>query len=143
MIFFALHERLYFHNSKWQQNYNTLLSMVSPHFECYCHSSTCSYQHLFLWFCRTCDHCSDVGKMTDCPVIHINGDFPEVRCLIHTSIFKGCGGQSVGSTPILNIIFVFKSTTVAVIIEWSWHIATWLWVRLPFSGIFGKVNSCC
>lgn len=25
----------------------------------------------------TCDHCSDVGKIIGCPIIHVNGDYPE------------------------------------------------------------------
>ena len=39
----------------------------------------CVQQVWLCTFCRSSRYCSDISKMVGCPVIHVNGDYPEVR----------------------------------------------------------------
>lgn len=73
-----------------------------------------------MFFCRSSRYCSDISKMVGCPVIHVNGDYPEVR--------EGGGGRiainirglctrnlvSMSAVCILNVQDVVRAASIAM-----------------------------
>ena len=47
-------------------------------------------------FVRSSRYSSDVGKMIECPVFHVNGDYPEVSWLWGRTSERGGGGFQTG-----------------------------------------------
>jgi probable 2-oxoglutarate dehydrogenase E1 component DHKTD1 len=37
---------------------------------------------------RSSRYCTDLAKITSAPVVHVNGDFPEVGCFMHFKFYS-------------------------------------------------------
>ena len=84
---------------------------------------------------RSSLYCSDVAKMINCPVLHVNGDCPEGNYLSHAESFAHTGDMIAGLTSFpdvsraIEIAFKYrnhfrKDIVIDLMVYRRWHVSS-------------------